>query len=265
MGHQVRTNGELAAIYAAGRGYVFNWYTTGPAAARYSLLHIAGCSSVPKMFAGTRPDDEPRRKYFFADAADAESWLSRNVGAEGQRWSRCRSCHATGASVAPSVPVPVSSPGPSPVASVQAGTGTVHRACFARPEGPGLRLRVKPELESFDRREAPGQRRLQHYLETLSRCSARVTPALARIPRLPSASMSACQVASACSRTVTWTTTSPRWQDGSTPTCQAGSSRRGRPSSARTIPTSGLPGQSQPYPTPCRPARPTRSRQRHQR
>jgi hypothetical protein len=165
MGHQIRTNSDLAAIHAAGRGYVFNWYTTGPAAVRYSLLHAAGCHTLPKMFAGLEPVDEPRRKYFFADAADAESWLSQNVGAEGQRWSRCWVCSAARASAAIGAPVPASASGPLHATGFQTSKASAHHAYFARPEGPGLRLRVKPELENFDRREAAGQRRLQHYLD----------------------------------------------------------------------------------------------------
>ena len=84
MGHQVRTNCDLAAIQASGQGYVFNWYTTGPAAAQYNLHHAASCRMLPQMFAARRPDDVPRRKHFFASIAEARSWLSENVGAEGQ-------------------------------------------------------------------------------------------------------------------------------------------------------------------------------------
>jgi len=146
-------------------GYVFNWYTTGPTAAQFSLLHAASCRTLPQMFAGRRPVDAPRRKYFFADVADAQSWLSQNVGAEGQQWSRCRVCHATSTSAAIGLPVPASISGPPQVIGVQASRTSAHRAYFARPEGPGLQLRVKPELESYDRREAASQRRLQHYLD----------------------------------------------------------------------------------------------------
>lgn len=167
MGYQVRTNGDLAAIYGAGQGYVFNWYTTGPTAAHYSLLHTASCRTLPQMFAGP-PTHAPRRKYFFSSAADAQAWLSQNVGAEGQQWSRCRVCHATRTSaVIGDRAVPASASGLPQLPSVQAPAPrtSVHHAYFARPGGSRLQLRVKPELESFDRREAPGQRRLQHYLD----------------------------------------------------------------------------------------------------
>jgi len=166
MGHQVRTNRDLAAIHASGQGYVFNWYTTGPTAAQYNLLHAASCRTLPQMFAARRPDDVPRRKYFFASIAEARSWLSESVGTEGQHWSRCRVCHATSTSAGIGVSsLPASASDPTEVISVRAPKANTQPAYFARPDGPKLQLRVKPELESYDRHEAPSQRRLQHYLD----------------------------------------------------------------------------------------------------
>lgn len=166
MRHQVRTNGDLAAIHAAGMGYVFNWYTTGPTAAQYSLLHAASCRTLPQMLAAGRPDDAPCRKYFFANVADAQSWLSENVGAEGQHWSRCRVCQGSSASAAVAVhAVRSSASDPAPVISAQTPETSAGRAYFTKPDGPRLQLRVKPELESFERRESASQRRLQHYLD----------------------------------------------------------------------------------------------------
>lgn len=150
MRHQVRTNGDLAAIHAAGMGYVFNWYTTGPTAAQYSLLHAASCRTLPQMLGAGRPDDAPRRKYFFANVADAQSWLSENVGAEGQHWSRCRVCQGSSASAAVAVhAVRSSASDPASVISAQTPETSAGRAYFTKPDGPRLQLRVKPELESL--------------------------------------------------------------------------------------------------------------------
>ena len=83
--------------------------------------------------------------------------------------------------------------------SVRAPKANAQPAYFARPDGPELQLRVKPELESYDRHEVPSQRRLHHYLDdTLALLRPHHAGLDSRTP-LVFASTSACPGTSTCS------------------------------------------------------------------
>jgi hypothetical protein len=88
-----QTNAELAAFHAEGTGLVFNDFTTGRSAARYNVLHVAGCPWVRRMLDRADPQARPSvRKLLFSAVDEAQAWLASNRGQEGHGWKYCATC-----------------------------------------------------------------------------------------------------------------------------------------------------------------------------
>src|SRR5262245_21768262 len=91
--HRVQTNAQLGSLHAAGAGFVFNDFTTGPPGARDNVLHHAACPWVARMLDRADPHSRPSvPKMYFGTLDEAQSWLVPNRGPEGRGWKRCATC-----------------------------------------------------------------------------------------------------------------------------------------------------------------------------
>ena len=174
--HRVETNAELQAFHADGTGFIFNHFTSGPAAARDNRLHAAGCPQVGRMLNGARLQARPSvRKILFDTFDDALSWLVQNLGPEERSWKRCTTCQ----------PGPMTAvEGMQPLSDVHAVRGEANRGAapsrpvaapgpsswpvsgpFAMPESKPLRLPVAPRLASWNKADDPDQAKLARYLD----------------------------------------------------------------------------------------------------
>ena len=175
--HRVQTNAELQALHAGGTGFVFNHFTSGPAAARDNRLHVAVCPQVGRMLNRARPHDRPSvRKIFFATFDEALSWLLQNLGSEDCGWKRCTTCQPgranAGVRTRPPVAVPAarndanqSSGAPSRVVPVPGPGSWPLSAVFAMPGSGPLRLPGEPRLASWNKTGDPDQVKLARYLD----------------------------------------------------------------------------------------------------
>lgn len=174
--HTISTNAGLADLHAAGIGYIFNDFTSGPGGAKYNVLHEAGCGWVRRMLAGAEPQNQPSvRKFFFGTLSEALPWLASNCGPESIGWKRCATCRPgqTDASTRDgrSEPAHAASPGdlsllrwPRPRPVAPAGTGTWPVPAFAMPCGTPIPLPITPRLASWNKAGDPDQIRLSEYL-----------------------------------------------------------------------------------------------------
>jgi hypothetical protein len=175
--HRVQTNAQLDALYNAGRGYIFNHFTSGPAGARDNVLHDAGCACVGRMLSHADPQTEPSvPKMFFASIDEARFWLVPNLGPHGSGWKHCGTCqpdHMTAAQLPPQTPIAA----PAQAGNAVDGTHPIPRApahvhdswpghlAFARPGSRPLRLPGPPRLASWEKAGHPDQVLLDEYLD----------------------------------------------------------------------------------------------------
>jgi hypothetical protein len=173
-----QTNAELVAFHAEGTGVVFNDFTSGRSAARYNVLHLAGCPWVGRMLDRAEPEARPSvRKLLFATDGEAQAWLTSNRGQEGHGWKYCATCWVgraeTGGRSHPKATVQPTSTREAPNAADRAtGTPAVADSWpadllpFAMPTGHPFRLPVPPRLASWNKVGDPEQVRLAGYLDT---------------------------------------------------------------------------------------------------
>jgi hypothetical protein len=173
--HRVQTNAELEALHAAGAGFVFNDFTSGPAGAQYNVLHSARCRWVWKMVDRDEPHGQPSvRKMSFDTIDEARSWIVPNRGPEGRGWKHCATCRPdrpaasgpqrpAGRPLATSHEAEGEQSAASPAGPAPVSAWPTHLA-FAMPSSQPLRLPVRPRLASWNKASDPDQVRLGEYL-----------------------------------------------------------------------------------------------------
>jgi hypothetical protein len=81
---RVATEEEFDALRAAGNGFIYNDFASGPNP-QYNVLHSASCRWLDRMNLGVP-------KVHFAPDEDPVVWLNRMKGPEDVAWKRCATC-----------------------------------------------------------------------------------------------------------------------------------------------------------------------------
>ena len=88
----IKNDDELKRLHlqgkATGNGFIYNDYSGNiPSGALGNVLHRADCRNISKS-------NTKYPKVFFDRLDEAAQWITRERGAEGERWRRCECCRS---------------------------------------------------------------------------------------------------------------------------------------------------------------------------